>query len=641
MPSIRNVRLLLVSLLAAASIAGHIRRGQYDYGLNLDHRVRKREPVQSSIVAGLPRIDGKAPLRAEIRDLKKDEDKWNLYILALSWMQFTDQESPFSWYQIAGIHGAPALTWGDVDPTPGNEQSGYCTHVSILFPPWHRPYLALYEQVLYNIVQFIASLYPPDQQDRIQKSAQNFRMPYWDWAAAPPDGESVLPESFGGSPSINVSGPNGVQNISNPLFSYTFRPFNKSTFPDFPYNAWSETKRAPRPINSANATSNNSFVAHALDAHLPSFQQRLYNLFANYPDYKTFSNEGWIPSGVDNNSTYDSIESLHDSIHIIGGGVYGHLAIIAYSAFDPVFFLHHTNVDRIFAMWQVIYNDSYVVPMPAIFSSHTTSPGDIQDSQTALTPFFSNETSFWTSDMVRDHQVFGYTYAEVANNSRKEVISSINRLYGNFSPASMLTKPSRNGWRQAQVPSNSALDTGPNSQGLPQAKSLSWNHRTSEHPHMNAVFDGDTYREWIANIRVSKNMMSSSFLIFLFLGEVSVDSASWPIASNLVGTLGVFAHKGAHGGVHDGKITGTIPMTSALMNMIVSGKVPSLHLSDIEPFLRSNLQFRVSLTDGTVVDPVKVGGLHITIASSMVRAPEAEDTLSKWGGTNTHFDLFA
>lgn len=44
-----------------------------------------------------------------------------------------------------GIHGAPALTWADVNPTPGNEHSGYCTHVSILFPTWHRPYLALYE----------------------------------------------------------------------------------------------------------------------------------------------------------------------------------------------------------------------------------------------------------------------------------------------------------------------------------------------------------------------------------------------------------------------------------------------------------------------------------------------------------------
>ncbi|KAI1083196.1 Di-copper centre-containing protein [Whalleya microplaca] len=640
MSFIRNF-CLLISLIASASIANHVQGGQYDYGLSGDHQLRKREPSQSPVIAGLPRVDGQVQMRPEIRDLKKDEDKWNLYILALSWMQWTDEDSPFSWYQIAGIHGAPALTWGGVNSTPGNEQSGYCTHVSILFPSWHRPYLALYEQVLYNIVQFIASLYAPDQQDRIQQSAKAFRMPYWDWALTPPDGEGVLPEIITGSSTINVSGPNGNQSITNPLFSYVFRPFNKSTFPDFPYNTWSETKRAPRPIYSANATSNNTFVESSLDAHLPSFQQRLYNLFSNYPDYQKFSNEGWIPSGVGNNDTYDSIESLHDSIHIVGGGIYGHLAIIAYSAFDPIFFLHHTNVDRIFAMWQVINNASYVVPMPALFSTHTTSPGDIQDAQTALTPFFSNETAFWTSDMVRDHQVFNYTYAEVANNSRKEVISTINRLYGNYSPASMLTNPSTNGRRQAQIPSNSTLNTHPYSQRLPKAKGLSWNHQTSEHPPMNAVFeDGGSYREWIANVQVNKNSMDSSLLVYLFLGEAPTDSYSWPVASNLVGTLGVFAHKG-HGGLHGQKVTGTIPMTSALMNMIVGGKVSSLHLSDIEPFLRSNLQLRVSLSDGTVVDPAKVDGLHISIASSIVKAPESEDMLSEWGRADTHFDLFA
>ena len=157
---------------------------------------------------------------------------------------------------------------------------------------------------------------------------------------------------------------------------------------------------------------------------------------------------------------------------------------------------------------------------------------------------------------------------------------------------------------------------------------------------MNAIFDGGSYREWIANVQVNKNSMGNSLLVFLFLGDVPIDSYSWPVASNLVGTLGVFAHKG-HGGHHNQKVSGTIPITSALMNTIVGGKVPSLHLVDIEPFLRSNLQFRVSLNDGTFVDPEKVEGLHISIASSIVRAPETEDMLSEWGKADTHFDLFA
>lgn len=39
----------------------------------------------------------------------------------------------------------PHETWGGVDPIPGSEDTGYCTHNSILFPTWHRPYLVLYE----------------------------------------------------------------------------------------------------------------------------------------------------------------------------------------------------------------------------------------------------------------------------------------------------------------------------------------------------------------------------------------------------------------------------------------------------------------------------------------------------------------
>ena len=41
----------------------------------------------------------------------------------------------------------PFESWQN-DPTPPaypNIQAGYCTHRSVLFVPWHRPYLALYE----------------------------------------------------------------------------------------------------------------------------------------------------------------------------------------------------------------------------------------------------------------------------------------------------------------------------------------------------------------------------------------------------------------------------------------------------------------------------------------------------------------
>lgn len=44
---------------------------------------------------------------------------------------------------LTGIHGFPYVPWNEV---PGvNFTMGYCQHASILFPSWHRPYLALVE----------------------------------------------------------------------------------------------------------------------------------------------------------------------------------------------------------------------------------------------------------------------------------------------------------------------------------------------------------------------------------------------------------------------------------------------------------------------------------------------------------------
>jgi hypothetical protein len=39
----------------------------------------------------------------------------------------------------------PFKSWNNVSATSGNEMSGYCTHISVLFPTWHRPYVSLYE----------------------------------------------------------------------------------------------------------------------------------------------------------------------------------------------------------------------------------------------------------------------------------------------------------------------------------------------------------------------------------------------------------------------------------------------------------------------------------------------------------------
>lgn len=55
-----------------------------------------------------------------------------------------------------------------------------------------------------------------------------------DWAAQPPTGESVLPNSVGSSPYVKITGPNGVQRIANPLYTYMFKPLNTTMFIENP-----------------------------------------------------------------------------------------------------------------------------------------------------------------------------------------------------------------------------------------------------------------------------------------------------------------------------------------------------------------------------------------------------------------------
>lgn len=94
-------------------------------------------------------------------------------------------------------------------------------------------------------------------------------------------------------------------------------------------------------------------------------------------DYSTFSCTS--PGGT--TGIVNNIENIHNTIHNCVGG-YGHMQYPDVAAFDPVFWLHHANVDRIVAMWQVLNPDSYVVPTVNTWGSYYESRGFI-DSATS------------------------------------------------------------------------------------------------------------------------------------------------------------------------------------------------------------------------------------------------------------------
>lgn len=136
------------------------------------------EAQAKGIVLGLNEVTGEVRDRLDIDELLFRHPKtFNLYLLALADLQNADKSNKdkMGWFQIAGmlnrpfpvkslmspckslgIHGLPKNEWDGVKGYFPNEKGGYCPHGTILFPTWHRPYLAMMEvsKLRSNVVSY-------------------------------------------------------------------------------------------------------------------------------------------------------------------------------------------------------------------------------------------------------------------------------------------------------------------------------------------------------------------------------------------------------------------------------------------------------------------------------------------------------
>ncbi|KAG8808043.1 hypothetical protein FRC17_004155, partial [Serendipita sp. 399] len=266
--------------------------------------------------------------RQEIRTFAQDRELMELYLQGLQRFQAVDQQNPLSWFQIAGIHGR------------------------------HRPYLALFEQALAKHVTDVANEYPAATKARYVAAAQRFRIPYWDWAA-----NADLPDFISLQREVTVNSPTGSKTFPNPLYSYTFHPMysnfdglqeetivrlilfvnsiNKSnSFRPSQWEQWLSTIRYPS-VLSASARSDTSELEGVLQNNRLTLRDRTYNLLTQYNSYGPFSNDQF-PGPRANPGSFDSLESIHGSIHGLVGDR-GHMGVVDYAAYDPVFWLHHAN----------------------------------------------------------------------------------------------------------------------------------------------------------------------------------------------------------------------------------------------------------------------------------------------------------
>ena len=562
--------------------------------------------------------------RLEVRQLQQNPTAWNLFLLAMRDFKGMDQAPIDSYYTISEIHGVPNVPWDNVGGNGGG--LGYCTHVSPLFPSWHRAYLALFEQAFYDHVQTIAGQFgTPDYQD----AARNLRFPYWDWAATPADGGPVLPPAITDL-SVTLQGPQGPINDLNPLFRYDFHPLDSAGLIWSPWDNWQVTLRYPVDETPQSFDDNNQAI-QVMQGDNPNLRTRVYNLMTQCNVYEGFSNGDGSQRPP---QCADSLEDIHNNIHNdIGGaqaGHQGHMTIIPLASYDPAFWLHHFNVDRLYALWQGIYPNEYTVSGTTGAPTFSIPQGTPCDGSTFLAPFHSGSNGEQhTTDSVRDWTRFRYTYPEFVSGdtSPAGIAAKVNALYGNGAPVAQ--KRSADPYspidkRQGVNGSSLVGDLGnlaTNVHNLPSdlAKQLT--------PLARGPVD------YNAKVTLQPYSLGGSARVYLFLGTpASEEPSSWVTDDNCVGWLGTFASPGMQ---MNTLTSGSIPLTAALLKQQAKGNLAGIALNQTLPLLTKQLQWRISGASG-VIPADQVPGLTVGVQSSKVTPAKSLTEFPKFDQYETH-----
>ncbi|KAL2825952.1 common central domain of tyrosinase-domain-containing protein [Aspergillus cavernicola] len=437
--------------------------------------------------------DGRVPIRREFNDWSQSRDpaaknQVVLFVLALEHFQKMDPKERDSYFQIAGIHGMPYTSWDEPDVTAKEvHRKGYCVHANCLFPLWHRPYLLLYEQRIYDIMVDI--IIPGLQvsrkiKDVFRKAASTWRLPYWDWAKEPKIPKLLCRPKL----KINVAGKE--TKMDNPLFKFRMpegqkmgefevellkspefddplyvwfhnvrlSSFNSLTVRSSPqYGECIATSRCPTkeqrdPTSEAwrhgvvNTEQVNDFLgqhASITDLDYGDTAEMVYRLLTYPMDFVSFATtarDANMVSASASKVTNDmNIEFIHNNIHYWVGGDGGHMSQIPVATFDPVFWFHHCNLDRLFAIWQTLNPEQWFdADKTRPFDQKVIGMGNIITNQTPFRPFHKDKIgTLWTADDARSWFQLGYTYPELQrweygpdHNHKAKLLEYINNAYG-------------------------------------------------------------------------------------------------------------------------------------------------------------------------------------------------------------------
>lgn len=216
----------------------------------------------------------------------------------------------------------------------------HCPHGEIGFAPWHRIYLANFEAICAELI-----------------GDPTFALPYWNWSA----NNGRLPAAFLDGGDLDVHAWEDASDLDTPGWGF---------------------------INTiaANTMRDNFGLLDSPDGGV--FQSGQIEAIRRQTDFDLFWRR--LEGGP------------HNTVHVITGvrnaSPFGHM-LNGLSPLDPCFWLHHCNVDRIWAEWQAAGNDQ-----PALTDIYS---GYFVDGTGAVGDFAAQ-------DYV-DHAAKGFTYDTIAN----------------------------------------------------------------------------------------------------------------------------------------------------------------------------------------------------------------------------------
>lgn len=259
------------------------------------------------------------------------------YAQGIRAMQARPLNDSSSWWFFAAIHGEYVTTngfpgWGalpgppavPITPQPpkivSDQYWNQCQHQSWYFLPWHRGYLlALEAQLRADVIKL--------------GGPSAWALPYWNYFG--PGDEFKIPPAFtlqslpDGSPnSLNVTaryGPDGDGVIYIPT------PTGVQQRPGDP-------NFAPGTVTQ-DCMSNDLYTGNDANTPPPGFGGLATG----------FSHQGGTSGNLESNP--------HNLVHVYVGGTspdgntYGLMSDPGIAGLDPIFYLHHANIDRMWAVW--------------------------------------------------------------------------------------------------------------------------------------------------------------------------------------------------------------------------------------------------------------------------------------------------